>query len=824
MQKKQHSTFNIQRRTSKAIDARVLLRRWMLNVECWMFFLGVGAPMSGMAVDASKLPPPSTKTIDFSTDIQPILENSCFRCHGAQKPRSDFSLISREAALRGGDNGVDIISGDSAKSPLIHYVAGLVEDMEMPPLGKGQKLTAEQIGLLRAWIDQGAQWGTKVELVETSVQPAFSVAPSVRWIGVSGDKHKFREHFWTKDGFNPGLEEFSITEKVNERDTVHANGHVFPLDHDYRVELSYDRKDLGFARGGFEQFRKYYDDSGGYYPLFTPPVFALGRDLHLDIGRAWAEVGLDNADWPKVVLGYEYQYRQGTKSTLQWGAVKSTSAPLLTPGVTRNIYPASKDIDEKVHVIRLDASHDIAGVDLADNFRAEFYDLNTHRENALSFTPGQPSPTRSAIIEEGQNQTTLANAFKLEKEIREWWFASAGYLYSHADADATFQEDTVHATGLPIGGDFWNSQALILDQDAHVFNLNSRFGPWNDFTLSLGAQAELSHQEGVGRVSFDTGNPAIALTINPATLDANLDRQNIRETAGLRYTGIKYTSLFADAHLQQEDFGEFESQLGGDHEFLRDTDATINAHDVKGGFYTSPVTWASFGAHYRHNQKKTDYDHNIDESTPGFPNPGYPAFFHFREIETDEVEAKLTLRPVNWFKTSLTYQHISTDFDASTDAVGPTPGGPIHSADVDADVYGLQAVFTPFARWYLSGTFTYYKTQMGAAHNDVPSVAPYRGDIYNVLASATYLFNAATDLNLSYSFSRADYGQDNFAAGLPVGITYDLHSLQAGVTRRFKHFNAHLVYGFYNYSEPTSGGFNDYTAHAVFATMVFNWR
>ena len=44
----------------------------------------------------------------------------------------------------------------SGGSPLIHFVAGLDEDMRMPQ--KGEPLTAEQIGLLRAWIDQGATW------------------------------------------------------------------------------------------------------------------------------------------------------------------------------------------------------------------------------------------------------------------------------------------------------------------------------------------------------------------------------------------------------------------------------------------------------------------------------------------------------------------------------------------------------------------------------------------------------------------------------------------------------------------------------------------
>src|SRR5438105_2843772 len=111
------------------------------------------------AVDESKLPPAANVKIDFDRDIKPIFEASCWRCHGPARPKSHFRLDNRQSALKGGDNGIDIKPGDSAKSPLIHYVARLVPELEMPPPGKGEPLTAQQVGLLRAWIDQDAVWG-----------------------------------------------------------------------------------------------------------------------------------------------------------------------------------------------------------------------------------------------------------------------------------------------------------------------------------------------------------------------------------------------------------------------------------------------------------------------------------------------------------------------------------------------------------------------------------------------------------------------------------------------------------------------------------------
>jgi hypothetical protein len=97
--------------------------------------------------------------VDFEQDVKPIFSASCLECHGPKKQRSDFRVDVKKIVFAGGAGGLPaVVAGASADSPLIHYVAGLEEDMQMPPSGKGEPLTAEQIGVLRAWIDQGAHW------------------------------------------------------------------------------------------------------------------------------------------------------------------------------------------------------------------------------------------------------------------------------------------------------------------------------------------------------------------------------------------------------------------------------------------------------------------------------------------------------------------------------------------------------------------------------------------------------------------------------------------------------------------------------------------
>ena len=152
--------------------------------------------------DAHKtLPPASTKQgVTFATDIKPLFDASCVRCHGEQRPKAGLRLDTREGVLKGSKEGKVLVVGDSAKSDIVTAVARIDRDTAMPPepkkprpggpggggekageaakpgeaaphpegagpggpAGQGNRpppkpLTAEEVGLVRAWIDQGAK-------------------------------------------------------------------------------------------------------------------------------------------------------------------------------------------------------------------------------------------------------------------------------------------------------------------------------------------------------------------------------------------------------------------------------------------------------------------------------------------------------------------------------------------------------------------------------------------------------------------------------------------------------------------------------------------
>ncbi len=762
----------------------------------------------GFDLDARKLPPPAQRQIDFDKDVRPIFAESCFRCHGPERPKSQFRLDNRETALKGGANGIDIIPGDSAKSPLIHYVARLVPDMEMPPDDKGDPLTPEQVGLLRAWIDQGAKWGQVTNASETTA----SVSPAFRWFSADGDVHRFREVEGFREGFGGGLEQFSIEQLVGNTSRARVEGHVLFPDEDVSVSLSLIQPDKGFVRGGYDQYRRYYDDTGGYYRPYVEPAFDLHKDLYLTIGRAWVDFGLTLPEWPAMVLGYEYQFKDGDKSLLEWGKVDS-----------RNIYPSAKTISEQTHIVKLDVSYDLKDWRLEDSARVEFYDNRTRRDDVLAYTIG-PAADLTTRVREQLTHVQGMNTIHAERQFKDWLFVSAGYLYSVFDGDISLGLDTFDAAGAPASGKFWWAEEIKLRRQMHVASASTLIRPWEPLTLSLGWQGEWQHQEGFGDIHLDEFDPSMLQIFAPAVVQADLDKTRNAENAQLRFTAIPHTVVFASARLEQETISQYEAEIGDvSPAFVRDTDAWNDRRDWRAGFYTSPLRWFEVSAHYRDRRTDNDYDHLRREVDKG---DGYSAFITDRATQTDEVFAKLVVRPASWLRAALTYQLQSTDFRTATDPIpGITPGGSILAGTYDASVYGCSLAVSPLPRLRLTAAFTLSDARTVTADNGNEIIVPYDGLIYTVISGGSYSLDDKTLLTLNYSFSRSDFGQKNYAAGLPLGLDYTRHGFMAGITRKLSaNLTANLRYAFYDYQEPSTRGINNYTAHGMFATVSYFWK
>ncbi|MBC7365195.1 MAG: PSD1 domain-containing protein [Undibacterium sp.] len=99
--------------------------------------------------------------LSFDRDIQPILAENCYHCHGpdATKRKAGLRLDQRDAAFAGGKSELAaIVPGNPEASELIARIFSHDEEELMPSPESNRKLTAAQKDLLRRWVAQGAPW------------------------------------------------------------------------------------------------------------------------------------------------------------------------------------------------------------------------------------------------------------------------------------------------------------------------------------------------------------------------------------------------------------------------------------------------------------------------------------------------------------------------------------------------------------------------------------------------------------------------------------------------------------------------------------------
>jgi len=126
------------------------------------------------------------RKIDFLKEVRPIFAENCFKCHGAENHESGLSLNSKGLAMKGGERGTPIVPGKAAESLLFQAINGGAKDVPKMPK-KGDALSMEQIAVIRAWINQGADWPEEA--------------------GIAGAEKDAKEHWAFKAPSRPALPE-----------------------------------------------------------------------------------------------------------------------------------------------------------------------------------------------------------------------------------------------------------------------------------------------------------------------------------------------------------------------------------------------------------------------------------------------------------------------------------------------------------------------------------------------------------------------------------------------------------------------------------------
>jgi uncharacterized membrane protein len=98
--------------------------------------------------------------MSFANDVKPVLDRYCIECHvpgGSGFEASGLELSSYEGLMAGTRNGPMVIPGDSLGSNLLVLMEGRADPSIRMPHGSSEKVTSEELNVVRLWIDQGAE-------------------------------------------------------------------------------------------------------------------------------------------------------------------------------------------------------------------------------------------------------------------------------------------------------------------------------------------------------------------------------------------------------------------------------------------------------------------------------------------------------------------------------------------------------------------------------------------------------------------------------------------------------------------------------------------
>jgi hypothetical protein len=117
----------------------------------------------------------AARRVNYSRDIRPILSNTCFKCHGPdeRQRKAGLRLDTKDGAFAKLESGeTAIVAGSSAKSAVYQRLTSHDADVKMPPPDSAKSISAEQIELIKHWIDEGAEFHRHWSFIPPQHPPA----------------------------------------------------------------------------------------------------------------------------------------------------------------------------------------------------------------------------------------------------------------------------------------------------------------------------------------------------------------------------------------------------------------------------------------------------------------------------------------------------------------------------------------------------------------------------------------------------------------------------------------------------------------------------
>jgi hypothetical protein len=243
--------------------------------------------------------------------------------------------------------------------------------------------------------------------------------------------------------------------------------------------------------------------------------------------------------------------------------------------------------------------------------------------------------------------------------------------------------------------------------------------------------------------------------------------------------------------------------------------------------YSAGVKWyasrrfsVDVGGYYKLNNY--EYDHRLD-NTPNTGGNRYPAYLTMQDFETYDGNVRLTLRPLQKLTLVSRYEYQLSTIRTQPDSVSGLRE--VESSEMTSHIFGQNVSWSPWSRLYLQAGFNYVVSETRTPASKVTqAILDAQNNYWTLNLSSGLVLDDQTDLNVGYSYYRADNYRDNSDVGVPYGAGAEEHGVSATLTRRLTpNLRVSLRYGFFHYKDETSGGNNDYQAHLVASSLQYRF-
>ncbi len=614
-----------------------------------------------------------------------------------------------------------------------------------------------------------------------------------------------------------GIEDLHLQGSPFTNTTLTLDGHSIFDDHDYQLSLKLAHPDLWFLRFNFENFRTWYNDAAGFYPPTGMEYSGSSSALALDRGEFSLEAGLTPENLPALTFKYTHRYRDGEKSSTIWSPVHPD--PFTS---SQGLAPSFYDIDEKIDTFELDAKQHVKATDLTLGLRFETADLNNALDTTRYLTDQNPLTTSYVT----DRQKTTYDLFNLNASSETWikqnLLFSSGFMFANLDND--FSGSRIYGDGFnvaytPSPSSYYGYTNLIgsSHMQEYVLDLNLMSIPIKTVTIVPAIRVQKESWD----ASSSGGSTLYTLPPDSFSGQSSRDVIDVTESLDTRYTGV--TNWVFSARGEWDQGQGSLTQSGG----LTQVD----------GFGPSPLPQSetddsrffqkySLGARWYPLRRLTiDVGGYYKDNRYNYSNPANTASndFSLQSFQTYDGNVRVTLRPIQTVTLVGRYEYQLSTVNTQPD---PASGlGGVESSRMTSHIIAGDASWMPWSRLSLQAGLDYVLSETKTPATDyTQAILNSQNNYWTVNFSSDFVVDDRTDLNVTYFYYQADDYQNNSSAGVAVGAGAREHGVTATLTRRItQNLRASLKYNYYNYADAATGGFNNFEAHLIFASMQYRF-